>query len=177
MLLVPAVGKASADHPPGLRLRAMVAEDLAFLRGLYGEGRRHERPIAGWPEAQWEGFLDSQFRLQQLHYARNHPDADRWLIERQALLSTSPIGRFDLDRDTPVWRVLELAVSAVHQGRGVGSACLRWLQDMAKQAGAAAIDLHVMHGNDGAMRFYQRHGFVEKDSPLATHRRMLWTIS
>lgn len=168
---------AQTAGPPGLLLRTPTSGDRDFLRALYGEGRARERALLGWPDAQWDAFLNSQFLFQQMHYARHHAHADRWLIERPSSFSALPIGRLDLDRRAPVWMLLELAVRSTEQGRGVGSLCLCWLQAEARQAGAAAIGLHVLFGNDGAMRFYQRHGFVEAKANVATHRRMVWQVS
>jgi len=173
----PVLADVSIVGAEGLRLRPATAEDRPFLRTLYGQGRSDERAFVGWPDAEWEGFLDTQFLLQQLHYARHHPYADRWLIERPAGASTGPIGRLDLDRGVATWRLLELAIGSADRGRGAGGACMRWLQDSAVRGGAPAIDLHVVHGNDRAVRFYRRHGFAEGDSRSATHRRMVWRVS
>lgn len=52
-----------------------------------------------------------------------------------------------------------LVVLPEHQGRGIGAAVLRWLQ--AEAAPARNLWVMVSAFNEGARRFYARHGFVE----------------
>jgi GNAT superfamily N-acetyltransferase len=52
-----------------------------------------------------------------------------------------------------------LAVLPAHQGRGIGAAVLRWLE--AEAAPARNLWVMVSAFNEGARRFYARHGFVE----------------
>ena len=52
-----------------------------------------------------------------------------------------------------------LAVLPEHQGRGIGAAVLRWLE--AEAAPARNLWVMVSAFNEGARRFYARHGFVE----------------
>lgn len=50
------------------------------------------------------------------------------------------------------------------RGDGTGSALLRRAMDEAQRAGAAAMFLETEAPNDGARRFYVRHGFSVDDS-------------
>jgi GNAT superfamily N-acetyltransferase len=50
------------------------------------------------------------------------------------------------------------------RGDGIGSALLRRAMDEAQRAGAAAMFLETEAPNDGARRFYVRHGFSADDS-------------
>jgi GNAT superfamily N-acetyltransferase len=52
-----------------------------------------------------------------------------------------------------------LAVLPEHQGRGIGAAVLRWAE--ADAAPARNLWVMVSAFNDGARRFYARHGFAE----------------
>ncbi|TLP54874.1 GNAT family N-acetyltransferase [Microbispora tritici] len=49
-----------------------------------------------------------------------------------------------------------LYITPAAQGRGVGTALL----GHAKEAHPHVLDLHVFQQNDGARRFYERHGFT-----------------
>lgn len=44
-------------------------------------------------------------------------------------------------------------------GGGIGAALMDWALATAKAHGADEVQLSVWSGNDGAQRFYQRHGF------------------
>jgi ribosomal protein S18 acetylase RimI-like enzyme len=54
-----------------------------------------------------------------------------------------------------------LAVERQHRGRGIGSALLAALIDVARTAGYEELTLHVRRDNDGARRLYERTGFAE----------------
>ncbi len=44
--------------------------------------------------------------------------------------------------------------------RGIGAALLGWAIEEAREWGAGALQLSVFSGNEGAQRFYRRHGFA-----------------
>jgi ribosomal-protein-alanine N-acetyltransferase len=52
-------------------------------------------------------------------------------------------------------------VRADHRRQGVGSAILRWLEDVARTAGARTIGLECRRDNAGARDFYGEHGYHE----------------
>ena len=56
-----------------------------------------------------------------------------------------------------LWR---LYTAREHQGRGVGAALLERAARVARDRGGATLWLTVNTGNTGAVRFYERHGFV-----------------
>ncbi len=67
-------------------------------------------------------------------------------------------------------------IYATRQGEGIGAALLERSRQEAARVGARVMSLETEARNDGARRFYRRHGFVEEDStwmlaPLADHRR------
>ncbi|HEU4780191.1 MAG TPA: N-acetyltransferase [Steroidobacteraceae bacterium] len=59
--------------------------------------------------------------------------------------------------------LLLFAVRRAHQRRGVGSAILRWLEDVARAAGAKRIRVECLKENDAARNFYCEHGYQELD--------------
>jgi ribosomal protein S18 acetylase RimI-like enzyme len=78
-----------------------------------------------------------------------------------------------VDEQTPE---LTIAVVPSRRGRGIGEALLTALCDRAREEGHAAISLSVEQGNDGLMRFYEKHGFrlaAEDGGDSVTLRRDL----
>jgi ribosomal-protein-alanine N-acetyltransferase len=59
--------------------------------------------------------------------------------------------------------LLLFAVRRAHQRRGVGSAILRWLEDVAREAGATRIRVECLRENSVARNFYCEHGYHELD--------------
>lgn len=59
--------------------------------------------------------------------------------------------------------LLLFAVRRTHQRRGVGSAILRWLEDVARTAGAKRIRVECLRENPVARNFYCEHGYHELD--------------
>lgn len=55
---------------------------------------------------------------------------------------------------SPGW-IEHLYVAPTHTGRGIGSA----LVDHAKKQASGPLELWTFQANDGARRFYERHGF------------------
>jgi ribosomal-protein-alanine N-acetyltransferase len=53
-------------------------------------------------------------------------------------------------------------VRSSHRRQGVGSAILRWLEDVALTAGARTIGVECRRDNDIARNFYGEHGYHEK---------------
>ena len=58
----------------------------------------------------------------------------------------------------------DLCVDESQRGRKIGEKLYRHLLDFARAHGCHSLTLHVMHGNDGAERFYRRLGMT----PLKT---------
>jgi len=85
---------------------------------------------------------------------------DRRVIARlEAWLAESAdaqiVGLLVLDRD---W-VDQLYVEPTMTGQGIGSALLKFAQDERP----AGLRLWTFESNQGARRFYERHGFVARD--------------
>ena len=66
--------------------------------------------------------------------------------------------------------LLLFAVRRAHQRRGVGSAILRWLEDVASAAGAKRIRVECLKDNVAARNFYGEHGYHEIDIAKKMYR-------
>jgi ribosomal-protein-alanine N-acetyltransferase len=60
----------------------------------------------------------------------------------------------------PVGYIVTLDVAAEHRRKGIAGDLMRRAEEQAREAGCAAIALHVFTGNSGAIRFYERLGYV-----------------
>ena len=160
----------------GMAVRPATEGDLPFLRALYAAGRAHETGLAALSEGERIVFLCGQFALQLAHFRRHHAAADFLILVHtpHGGAPAVPVGRIDLDRAAPVWRLLDIAIVPGDRGQGLGSVLIGWLKDAARGARAAGIDLHVARDNPRAAALYRRLGFVERASDAPTHRRMIW---
>jgi ribosomal protein S18 acetylase RimI-like enzyme len=58
--------------------------------------------------------------------------------------------------------LLLFSVRKSHRRRGVGSAILRWLEEVARAAGIERIQLECRRNNDAARNFYAEQGYHEQ---------------
>jgi len=171
--------RASSPRPnlaaPGLSLRDATAADWPFLQRLFVSCQAAELAALAWPQADLEALLHDQFRLHHHHLVTHFPAADFWIVEAPDTHGVNrPVGRFTLDRSTPLWRVVDIGLLPEARGQGRGQALLTWAQAGATAAGAAGIDLHVAVSNHRAQALYRRLGFRLEDDPEAVHLRMVW---
>jgi GNAT superfamily N-acetyltransferase len=66
--------------------------------------------------------------------------------------------------------LLLFAVRLAHRRRGVGSAILRWLEDVARAAGANRIRVECTRENSVGRNFYCEHGYHELDISKKMYR-------
>ena len=58
--------------------------------------------------------------------------------------------------------ISDLIVSLPHQGQGIGSALILYMLNLARQQQIALVEIGVARSNPGALRLYQKLGFVEQ---------------
>jgi ribosomal protein S18 acetylase RimI-like enzyme len=157
------------DLPPGLSWREARDEDLPFFRQLYADVRATELAAVPWPDAVRQAFLDNQFTLQHRHYTAHYQPSNYLVIEDAG----HPIGRLYLFRNQHEANLIDIALLSAARGRGIGSALLRLVQQVARRDGLASVMLHVEQRNTSARRLYERVGFaIEED--IGSHLRMRW---
>ena len=144
----------SGPRPPGVERRPWRPTDREFLVGLYATTRAEELEASGWSPAQRDAFARAQFDLQEQHYGREYPLAERSLI----MVGPERAGRIIVNRGDDEIRVVDISLLPEHRGRGVGSALIE--EVLAEGAGAGRpVRLHVVSSNP-ARRLYERLGFV-----------------
>lgn len=100
--------------------------------------------------------------------------ADHWPPGRQAVMVEGELAGFlELeDRLTSIW-VANIELAPKFQGRGIGSAILRDIQEQASARGLG-VTLQVLKVNP-ALRLYERLGF-EEVAQTSTHHLMAWRV-
>ncbi|WP_053096210.1 GNAT family N-acetyltransferase [Frateuria defendens] len=173
-LAFPPARTALLSGPAGLGVELRPAQDgdLPFLRTLYGELRTAELAAVPWPEAARQAFLDNQFALQHRHYTTHYLPADFLVIEH----SGHPIGRLYVHRGEREAVLVDIALRPAWRGRGIGRRLIGLVQAATRQAGLAALALHVELGNAAAQRLYERLGFVAGEV-AGHHRAMRWDVA
>jgi ribosomal protein S18 acetylase RimI-like enzyme len=146
-------------------LRSATADDEHFLRRLFDDVHRPE--FAGLDGSVATNLLDLQFRARQAAFSTDHDRAgDHLIVEHDV-----PVGRIWVDRTTSPWQLVDLAVLAEHQRRGIASTVLAELLRDADQA-AVPIALTVRSDNVPAVRLYRRLGFRD-ESVTVTDLRLV----
>ena len=150
-----------------LNLRPAGAGDRAFFRALYHEVRAAE--FAALPPEQRAMVLDMQFEIQGRAYEMQSPGAVSLVVEEAGVVEEgrAPLGRLILHRSGPVFQVVDIAVSAVARGRGLGAAVLGRVLDMARAAGSAGVVVLSVRPGNPAQRLYARLGFTECEGGTA----------
>jgi len=132
----------------------VTADDVrACFRGdVYGEA---ETMTAAW-------FAD--------HVARHDIDLERsprWTVEGE--LAAIALLAFRGER---AW-IGGFGVAPAFRGHGVGGICVGDVLGIARDAGAATIELEVLENNSGAIRLYERGGFEQIDELIVWRRERL----
>jgi ribosomal-protein-alanine N-acetyltransferase len=73
----------------------------------------------------------------------------------------SPVGFGVMEYQEDEAHLLLFAVATEYQRKGVGSVLLRWLEDVARAAGAQRIQVEARRENEAARCFYNEHGYHE----------------
>lgn len=151
-----------------VELRPVSASDDQFLVAIYASTRENELAQAQWVEGQKEMFIRWQFDLQRREYDARFPDAAYHII----VVDQQPAGRIWVGSDDEQIRLLDIALLPEFQKRGVGTALLRRLMDVAAKKGKVLRHMVFVLNNDGK-RFYERLGFVTIED-LGAYQHMEW---
>ena len=149
-------------------LRPATDADAAFLLRLYSSTRAEEVAATRWDETQQRAFLAMQFQAQHQYYHQQFPDAQYAVV----MVEGQAVGRWYVQRDSQVLRVLDIALLPEWRGRGLGGELMADLLAEAERGGKA-VELHV-ECNNPALQWYQRLGFQEVED-AGIYRRMRWT--
>lgn len=135
-----------------LTLRPAGPADEPFLRALFAQSRDD---LALLPDPVREPLSEVQYRARQQHYAAAHPQARQLILTHDGGAS---VGHLIIDESGPETRLVDLAVTAEHRGRGLGAAAVSHVLARAADRGAATT-LSVWSANEPARTLYERLGF------------------
>lgn len=139
---------------PGVSCRDVVPPDRPFLRELYREVRSAELGLTDWDEPRKRAFADDQFERQDQWYREQYPGARFLVVERDGM----PIGRLYYLAGAEELRLMEMTLVPGERSRGLGTAIVRSLLEIADARGLA-VTLHVETFNP-ARNLYSRLGFT-----------------
>jgi ribosomal protein S18 acetylase RimI-like enzyme len=122
---------------------AEVGEEVAPVRPLHETWRRRRREYQRWLTTDEASLLLADRGGRAIGYAmlRLNPGPVTWDIGEQLV------------------EVETLAVIPEERGSGIGRALLEEAARVARELGAEALDVGLVHTNEGAQRFYEREGF------------------
>jgi RimJ/RimL family protein N-acetyltransferase len=124
----------------------------------------------GWllSDSSWRSVPDERRYLRAL---RRHPDGTVLVAE----VDGEVVGRLSISRDpnpsSSHVADLGLMVASRHRRRGVGSALLAAVEQWARAAGIAKLELHVFPHNEPAIALYEKAGYVREGHRRAHYRR------
>jgi ribosomal protein S18 acetylase RimI-like enzyme len=136
-------------------LRAATEDDYEDLVRVYASERAAElAQVTWWDDAQKLDFCRSQYEAQKQEYDARYPDAEYDVI----LVGGRTAGRIWVGRGEEEIRLLDIVLLPEFRGQGVGAVLVGALIEEARSAGKRLRHM-VFVLNEGALRFYQRHGF------------------
>jgi GNAT superfamily N-acetyltransferase len=135
-------------------------EDAPFLFELYCSTREDEVAAWNWPPGEVEPFLRMQHRAQRESYAQHYPDAANRIIVWRG----RKVGRVLTARTADAIALIDLAIFTADRNRGLGTAIIRQLQELARSEGRG-VRLHVLIYSP-ARTLYARLGFRENGGAL-----------
>lgn len=149
----------------GLTLRPATPADVPALSRLgidsfvdkFGAMYRPEDLAAFLQEVHSEAAIAAELR---------NPDSLYRLAEREgALVAYCKLGLAcgwpEHARGSRVIELKQLYTAPGQSGGGIGAALMDWAFSVARERAADEIQLSVWSGNEGAQRFYARHGFAK----------------
>ena len=83
-----------------------------------------------------------------------------------AELGGEPAGYVAVDESGNALRIEQLCVHPAHEAEGIGGQLLDWAEGYAISARLARLEVVVESGNERAVVFYRRRGFVSAGSDL-----------
>lgn len=155
---------------PNSRLifRPIEQKDIPFLARLYASTRQAEMAQSGWPQAEIDAFLLSQFQLQHNYYLQHYKTADFHIVVHEG----TDIGRLYTHWEKDKLRLVDIALLPEYQGRGFGR---QMLAELLAQAQMKQLDIILfVESNNPAHDWYSRLGF-KPIGENGVYQQMRWS--
>lgn len=137
-----------------MNVRPATPDDDRFLRDVYCRNRRAEFAEVGWSDEALGLFLETQFRMRKSALAMQYADLESFVVEHQG----KPVGSMLFSRGGSEVRLVDIAILPEDQGKGIGSAVITELQQLAADKRLTLV-LHVDLVNPRARKLYEQMGF------------------
>ena len=149
-------------------LRPVSEEDDDFLYQVYASTRREEVAAWGWDAVQQEAFLQMQFKAQRFSYEMDFERVRHSIV----LLDDKPVGRLLVNTSDSETRLIDIAILPEVRKTGIGTLLIEELKAQAMSEGKPIV-LQVLKDNRGAIRLYERLGFIVTEDG-AMYLEMKW---
>jgi ribosomal-protein-alanine N-acetyltransferase len=124
--------------------------------------RSHARAIAELSRTAIEHGLRWSWRAERISAAMAASDTNVAVAYERGRFAGFGIMQYE----PALAHLVLFAVRPTHRRRGIGSALLRWLEEVAMVAGVAWVRIEAREENAAALAFYARHGYQRKaDAP------------
>jgi ribosomal protein S18 acetylase RimI-like enzyme len=145
--------KISLDDERLITFRPALADDDAFLLGVYGSTRTEELALTNWDVAQRDAFIKMQFNAQQIHYRQHYPEGEHLII----LVNDQPAGRLYVANIVEEIRIIDITILPEHRNAGVGTAILK---ELVTEAASLEKPLRIyVESFNRSQRLFERLGF------------------
>jgi ribosomal protein S18 acetylase RimI-like enzyme len=154
----------SASDLGELSILRLEHSEIDRVEPLWSALREHHAAVAPSLGATREREDSWRRRRAQYESWLSEPDSFVLIAERTEILVAYAVVHIRTGSST--WPLSErtgeletLSILPGERNHGVGSAMLSAVREHLRDQGVTELALHVVAGNDDAMRFYERHGF------------------
>jgi ribosomal protein S18 acetylase RimI-like enzyme len=148
--------------------RAALADDWAWRSALFRETQAHVFDHLCLPETQKQALSEQQFRLREQAYDRAYPDRRIDIVTLDGI----DVGAIQVDHADDRLCLVDIAIAAPQQRRGLGTALVRALQSEA--IGSGLMLTLSAERNGMVLPWYQSLGFRVIGEADAFRDQMCW---
>jgi GNAT superfamily N-acetyltransferase len=154
----------SASDLGELSIVRLEPSEIDRVEPLWNALREHHAAVA--PNLGPTREREDSWRRRRAQYENwlSEPDSFVLVAERAKILAAYAL--VHIRTGSPTWPLSErtgeletLSILPSERNHGVGGALLSAVREHLRDLGVSELALHVVAGNDDAMRFYERHGF------------------
>ena len=155
-----------------VRWRPCGATDDGFCLDVFSDVRKELLGMAALPDAAVASIMRMQYLAQLRDYGLRWPQSQACVIEWVEGGAPLAVGRLWFAREALAIQLLDIAVLRAYRGRGIGQACLRRLQALARRM---RLPIHLqVQSHARARRLYERMGFAGPIDAASLDQFMSW---
>ncbi len=104
-----------------IKLRQVSRSDKAFLFEVYASECDKGMQSPTWSKQEQKSFLHKQFRRLLAYYAKTYPNAEYFLVLKNAI----PVGNLFIERDHSNIHLIDMSILPEHRMQGISSYLMR----------------------------------------------------